>query len=281
MSKSGNEMDEVLAEGRWQVGSIAKAALDTAARFWFVVAVTGQWIFVYYIAAFYGGAVLRGDPAAWTQVLPEGLIAGDVVGNLALSAHLLLAAVITLGGPLQLIPQVRNRFPVFHHWNGRVYLLTAFIASISGIYMVWARGTVGGLSQHLSITLNGILILAFGAMAVRYAIARDIRTHRRWALRLFMVVSGVWFFRVGLFAWLIGNGGPVGFDPKTFTGPFLTFLSPASYLLPLATLEIYLRAKDGGSAGVRLTTAVALFALTGIMGLGIFGATMGLWLPHM
>lgn len=274
-------MNEAVMKGRVRLDGTAAAALSATAQFWFLVAVTGQWIFVSYIAAFYGGAVLEGNLAAWADVLPEGIIAGDWVGNAAISAHLLLAAVITFCGPLQIIPQVRNRFPVFHHWNGRVYVLTACIAAISGIYMVWTRGTVGDLSQHLSITLNGILILTFAALAVRHAMARNIRVHRRWALRLFMVVSGVWFFRVGLMAWLIANGGPVGFDPQTFTGPFLTFLSPASYLLPLAVLEIYLWARDNGGAGARFATAAGLFALTGIMGLGIFGATMGMWLPRM
>jgi len=37
--------------------------------------------------------------------------------------------------------------------------------------------------------------------------------------------------------------GPVGFEPNTFTGPFLNFFSLADYLLPLAILEIYLQTK--------------------------------------
>jgi hypothetical protein len=37
-----------------------------------------------------------------------------------------------------------------------------------------------------------------------------------------MVLSGVWFFRLGMFLWLAINRGPAGFEPDTFTGPFLT-----------------------------------------------------------
>ncbi len=39
------------------------------------------------------------------------------------------------------------------------------------------------------------------AMALHYALARNIDAHKRWALRTFIVVSGVWFFRVGLMLW--------------------------------------------------------------------------------
>ena len=46
--------------------------------------------------------------------------------------------------------------------------------------------------------------------------------HRRWAIRLFLAVSGVWFFRVGLMFWIGANQGAVGFDPASFTGPALS-----------------------------------------------------------
>ena len=52
------------------------------------------------------------------------------------------------------------------------------------------------------------------------------------------MASGVWFFRVGLMLWVVVNQGPAGFDTETFRGPFLTFLSLAQSLLPLAILEL-------------------------------------------
>lgn len=259
----------------------ADTALKFAAGFWFLVAVIGQLMFVIYIAAFYGGSAAQGNWAAWNKVLPHGYTPGDTLANAAIASHLFLAAIITLGGPLQLIPQIRSYAPTFHRWNGRVYLLTAATACISGLYMMWFRGGFGDVVQHLGLSLDAILILLCGAMALRYAIARDIKTHRRWALRLFMVVSGVWFFRVGLMFWIFVNNGPVGFDPKTFTGPFLNFLAFADYLLPLTILEIYLRVRDRAGVPGRLAMSAGLLVLTIAMGVGIFVATMGLWLPRM
>lgn len=258
----------------------AEKALSIAARLWFVVAVAGQWMFAYYIAALYGGSALRGDWTAWQKRMGHGQ-GPAALGNAAMAVHLFLAGVILLGGPLQLIPQLRRRLPKFHRWNGRLYVLALFIATIAALYMVWFRGTVGDFPQHIGVSLDAVLIMIFAVAAVRYAIARDFKTHRRWALRLFIVVNGVWFFRVGMMLWLVINRGPAGFDPKTFTGPFLTFWSFANYLLPLAILEFYLRATDRSSSSARFAMAAGLFVLTVAMGIGILVATKVMWLPRL
>ena len=271
-----------VSQQRSSLRHFADTVLKSAAGFWFLVAVVGQWVFAFYILSFYGGSAVQGNLAAWNKVLPHGYIPGDTMGNAVIAAHLLLAAIITIGGPLQLVPQIRARAPSFHRWNGRIYLLTACIGAITGLYLIWIRGgTAGDVVQHVGISLNAILIVVCGAMALRYALARKLAVHRRWALRLFLLVSGVWFFRVGLFLWLIVNQGPAGFDPKTFQGPFLSFLSFAHYLVPLAVLEIYLRTQDRAGTVGRFAMAAGLLVLTIAMGVGVFGATMGLWLPRI
>ena len=261
--------------------SVADKTLNFTARLWFLIAVAGQWMFAYYVAAFYGGAAVRGDLPAWNKVMPHGYVPGDIAGNLAIGMHLLLAVVIIVGGPLQLIPQIRNHAPTFHRWNGRVYLPAVFLTGLAGLYMIWIRNTGGDVVQYLGITLDAILIMVFAVLALRYALARDFKTHRRWALRLFLVVNAVWFFRVGLMFWIAVNQGPVGFDPKTFRGPFLSFWAFADYLLPLAILELYLRTKDRAGARGRFAMAAGLLVVTVAMGVGIVVATMGMWLPRL
>ncbi len=273
--------ERMAAEGPG-LDAAASTALKAAARFWFLVAVLGQWIFVYYVAAFYGGAAVQGRWESWNKVFPRGHIPGDALGNVAVALHLLFAVIVVGGGPLQLIPRFRAKFPAFHRWNGRVYMLAVCSTSLVGLYMVWVRGgTTGDLVQHLGITLDALLILIFAVLAMRTAMARQFEVHRRWALRLFMVVSAVWFFRVGLMFWIFINKGPAGFNPKTFTGPFLNILSFAQTLLPLAVLELYLRARDRAAASARFALAVGLSALTVAMGVGIFAATMIMWLPNL
>lgn len=264
-------MSTAVMTPRFELDSLADSALKAAARFWFVVAVIGQLLFAFATASFYGLTALRGDYHGWR--ISQGHVAGDLTGNSAVAMHLISAVVIMLAGAVQLVPQVRSRFPVFHRWNGRIYMLAALAVSAAGVYMTW-RGSVGDLSQHIGGSLNAVLIWLFAGMALRYALARDFRTHRRWALRLFLVVSAAWFFRIVVFLSFIAFKGPVGFDPATFRVPFLTFMSFGQYLLPLALLELYLRAQERPGAIQRMATAAGLFIVTLAMGAGVFAVTV-------
>jgi hypothetical protein len=269
-----------LGAGRTERG--ARAALRAAAVSWFGVAVLGQLLFAVYIAGFYGRSATQGRPDRWNQVMPHGYVAGDNFFNLVLGFHLLFAAAIILGGALQLIPRLRGIAPAFHRWNGRAYLLLAATMSAGGLAMVWIRGdAVGDLSQHLGISLNALLILVFAGIAWRHARAGRFDLHRRWALRLFLAVSGVWFFRVGLMFWIVANQGPVGFDPESFRGPFLSFLSFAQYALPLGMLELYFRARRSRAPAGPWAMAAGLGVSTLLMMVGIGAAFAIMWLPQL
>jgi hypothetical protein len=262
------------ARSRWPLLRIAVVC-------WFGVAVIGQLIFAAYVVAVYGGAVAAGQMGLMNRVTPRGWIPGETLGNLVFGSHVLFTVVVVLGGLIQLLPPLRRRAPVLHRWNGRLVLLLAVVLSVGGLVMLLTRGTVGGFWQQAGTGLNGLVIAVCAAMAWRHARGRRFDLHRRWALRLFLSISGVWFFRVGLMAWLMIFRAPVGFDPKTFSGPFLTALAFAQFLLPLAVLELVLLAQTRPWVVLQRATALLLIVLTGLMALGIAGATMGLWLPRM
>jgi len=266
-------------------GNYRPKILDFAAKFWFIAATIGQWLFGLYIIAFYHTSTFTGDFEKWNRVLPKGYVAGDWKGNLMVGIHVILAAVIVIGGPLQIIPFIRDRFRTFHRWLGRVYVFTAIIVSSAGLIMTWTRskGLIGDTFMHISNSMQAVYIIAFAILSIRYAQKGQFDKHRRWTLRLFMVANGVWFFRVGLMAWLVLNQGPVGFDTDTFTGPFLTFLSLFTYALPLSVimLEMYFYAQKIKNQLFSYLTSGIIFLFTIIMAIGIFGATMGMWLPRI
>jgi len=254
-------------------------ALRGSAFFWFAVATTGQLAFVLYIAGFYGRAAARGDFERWNQVLVGGYVPGGLAGNLVLAMHLLLAAVITLGGPLQLVPAIRRRWPRVHRWNGRAYMLTALLISLGGLYMVWTRGTAGGPSLRIGISLNGLLIIGAATVARRFARQRRFAEHRRWALRTFVLASGGGFFPVRAVFLILPHLGPVGIGPG-FCGPLVRAWAFGCYLVPLALLELYLAAERRGPLS-RFAAAAGLGLLTLAAGVGIFGAVMAMWLPRL
>lgn len=264
---------------RWEFSSIANTALKAAATFWFVVMMVGQLAFAFAVASFYGLTALRGDYHGWT--ITNGHMPGITKSTPAVALHLASAVIVMLAGGVQLIPQVRKRFPIFHRWNGRLYMLIAVVISAAGLYMTWSRGSVGDVPQHLGSTGNAILIWLFAGLALRYALARNFSTHRRWAMRLFIAVSASWFIRIMLFLTILIFKGPVGFDASTFTGPLLTFMSFAQYAVPLAVLELYFLAQNHPGALRRMAMAVALFVLTLAMGAGLIGVTMAVWVPQV
>lgn len=263
--------------------SYSPKILDLTAKLWFTIATVGQWIFGYYIVAFYHISTFSGDFEKWNKVLPKGYVAGDWQGNLMTGIHVVLAAVVVIGGPLQIMPFVRNRFPMFHRILGRVYVFTAMLISIVGLAMVWTRGTVGDMTQHVNISIQSVYIVAFAVLTIKFAREKQFIKHRMWALRLFMVANGVWFFRVGLMAWLVIHQAPVGFNPETFSGPFLSVLSTVVYSVPISLilLEMYFYAQKKQNQTFSYATSAVIFVFTLVMALGIFGATMGMWLPRM
>ncbi|WP_208281768.1 hypothetical protein [Massilia oculi] len=97
-------------------------------------------------------------------------------------------------------------------------LATVIVASLDWLWLVWNRSQLGGIVQHGAMTINAVLILVAATLVLRHPLTRRMQPHRRSALRLLMLASGAWFFRVGLMFWIAVNGGPVGFDPATLYG---------------------------------------------------------------
>ena len=214
--------------------------------------------------------------------MPHGYVAGETAENIAIGVHLLFAALITICGALQLMPQVRRLAPKLHRMTGPFYIAAAVLMSSTGLFMVWYRGAVGDLPQHIAISLNGLLILLAAGMALWHAVNRRINRHRPWALRLFLAVSGVWFFRISLMFWIVANQSSAGFDPGSFTGPALTALAFGCYVLvPWSILELYLRAKRSPRAAVKFAMAAGLSVVTLLTLAGVSAATMLMWLPRV
>jgi hypothetical protein len=259
--------------------SIKTLAFST--DFWFTVVFISQMIFAYYILFLYGKNGIQGNFEKWNAQTPHGFQTGDLKGNIIFGIHVALAGIITLGGALQILPKTREIAPKFHRINGRVYVFSAFVISLAGLYLSWVRGSVGGLIGSVFISINGIIIMVCAYNTLRFAVARQFAIHQQWALRLFLAMSGVWFFRVGIMLWLAINQAPVGFDPDTFQGPFLNFLYIMVYIMPQFFVEMFFRAKKSSSNNAKFSMAIFLIITTIGIAIGTFAATIGMWLPKL
>lgn len=256
------------------VSRIAKQSLNHTTLFWFTTTLVGQWFFFYYIIAFYGFSVINDNMEIWNRWEAMGstpFVAGDFSGNLAFAAHAIGAGIVAFGGALQLIPRMRNTFPTFHKVNGYVYLTTVLCLAVSGFYLVWVRDTDPITLSGVGTTINGFLILGFAYFTIRRAVARDIVSHRRWALRLFLVANAQWVLRLGVFSYMV-TGSLLGLAPS-FGDVFFPLWTFGCFLLPLAVLQLYFYAKEKSSISLKLATSATLFVLTLLMMIGMVGFT--------
>lgn len=252
--------------------------LSLAATAWFVAATFGQWAFVAFIVLFFGGPVLGGDLSP-LNAKPHvtGYVPGDVVGNLQFVGHALLAGLVTFAGAWQLVPALRRRWPRLHRWNGRMFLSVALVVTLTGFYLVWVRGSQLGPASNLSISLNGLLIVVFALLAWRSARRKDFATHRRHALRAYLLVNGVWFLRIGIMlAGLVLT--PLGIKIDYAGAPFL-LVSFGSWLVPLAVLALYFHTERSPRNGVKVAMATVLWLLALLTLAGSAAAMAFMWWP--
>jgi hypothetical protein len=253
-------------------------ALSAGAAFWFATAVLGQIAFIAFIVLFFGGAIASGDlPAVNDKPHVTGYVPGDLAGNLQFLGHALLGGLVTLAGMWQLVPALRRRWPAVHRWNGRLFLGVALVVTLTGFWLVWVRGSRLGLGSDLSISVNGLLIVCFAVLAWRSAARRDIATHRRHALRAWLLVNGVWFLRIGIMlAGLVLTPLGVKID---YQGPVFIGVSVASWLLPLAVLELYFRAERSRHAWAKTAMGLVLGVLALATLAGSLAAAAFMWWP--
>ncbi|MBV8748867.1 MAG: DUF2306 domain-containing protein [Candidatus Eremiobacteraeota bacterium] len=285
----------------------AESALDAAARTWFVVTALGQLLFAVYILAHYGGSAALGHAGRINATLIHGIGKGDMVSDVAIVVHIVLAFVITAGGPLQLVlaaaivpggpfrlaPRTRARVMWLHRVNGRVYVVTAIVISIGALYLTWTQkpylfhaGPAASAAAVIASTLNGIGIIVCAVLTMRYAVAGKIDAHRRWALRTFLLVSGVWFMRITYGFWTIvtghvpfGGGAPG--TTGSLDGPFDMLVDYSRLIVPLLVLELYFRAQRDVDPQAKWTTARVLAGATLVVAIGIVGTAKLMWLPQM
>lgn len=234
----------------------------------FSIGLIGQLAFAIYIFIHFGGTAIKGDWGSWTEGMIHGIIEGDPIGNVALVIHILLAFIITVCGPLQFFKYFRAKARKFHKWNGRLYIFTALLISVGALFMVWNRPvSVGGEIGRIANSVNAVLIICFSILTWISGMQRKFEEHRKWAIRTFIVVSGVWFFRIGYGTWFLLTGFAAPGVAEDLSGPFDRFLYFASYLLPLAIGEIYMLTKESKSRFKKYLLS-GLFFVLGILLMG-------------
>ncbi len=235
-------------------------------------------LFSMYILAAYIGDWVTHELAHWNDALPGLYDVRTPIATSAMGAHIIAGSILLTLGFIQLVAPLRNRFPVVHHWIGRIYIVAALAAGVGGLTYVFDKGTIGGLPMNIGFGLYGALVILAAVQAYRYARARDIQHHRAWAIRLFAIVIASWLYRMDYGFWLITTHG--AFHTDDFRGPFDVFMAFWFYLPNLVVAQWFIRAERRAPSAAVASSAVAVCVLCAIVvGVGTYYFTKFYWGP--
>ena len=125
----------------------------------------------------------------------------EMIGHLtdrksALIAHVISAPLALTFGAMNMIDRRRKKRRVLHRWTGRAYGISIIVGSVSGLIM--AIGAEGGAIAGFGFGTLAILWFVTTAQAIRFAIARDFKSHRRWMIRSFALTLAAVTLRIYL-----------------------------------------------------------------------------------
>lgn len=257
----------------------AKTALNISVKSWFVVALCGQWAFALYILTIYTLTALNN--LAVTDFSPSPNLK-HATGHILILffVHVLPAVYLSMFGMLQLVPKIRSRYPRLHRVNGRLFFILGLTGAITGLYLQWSKGAQTNVSASLGTSLNGVLIIIAVLLAWRFALQKRFDLHKRAAVHAFLLVNGVWTFRLYLMGWYMVNQGPNGNTPR-IDGPMDIFLSFACYLLPMLFAELVFFAQKQKRVARVWTSAAVMACGTIITLIGVVAAAAMMWSPRV
>jgi hypothetical protein len=244
--------------------------------------VTTVWIsaglFGLYILAFYVSSLSAGNLERWNNILHGLYQKGFVTATAGVGLHFITGGVILILGSIQLIEAIRVRYPVFHRWIGRIYVLSSLLTAVGGLIFIIAKGTIGGPVMNIGFSLYGLLMLMAAIETYRHAVAGRIDKHRAWALRLYALAIGSWLYRMDYGFWLQLTDG-LG-HLHNFEGPFDRVMSFFFYIPNLLVAEIFIRSRNFKIFPLlNLVFTILLLLMTAFLLLGTYYFTKLYWGP--
>ncbi len=107
-------------------------------------------------------------------------------------AHITTVTLFSLLGALQFAPRIRNAYPAWHRWSGRLVVPSGLTAALTGLWLAhfYYLPPTDGTALYLMRLIVGVWMtyaLCRGYLAIR---ARDVETHRNWMLRGYAIGMG-------------------------------------------------------------------------------------------
>jgi uncharacterized membrane protein len=100
--------------------------------------------------------------------------------------HIIPGLLFMILGPLQFAGNVRRRWPRFHRWSGRVFLLLGSIIGVSALAMSFSL-SIGGANETAATVFFALFFLVALSRGYVHARRRRFVLHREWMIRAFAI----------------------------------------------------------------------------------------------
>ena len=204
-----------------------------------VLALNTGWFVLYS-----GDLGLRGLLSEVPGEVSRVFLDAGIAANAGIALHMIAGAVLTFGAPLQALPIVRRRWPGLHRRFGYVLFVLAIATGLGGLVYITLNGTIGGWWMSLWFAIYGAAMIWTAVNTIYFALAKDMRRHFAWAVRLVVLAVGSWIYRMHYGIWYAVTGG-IGSN-EAFTGLFDQIQVCAFFVPYLLLAEFLLRRRNGG-----------------------------------
>ncbi|MFK7980663.1 MAG: DUF2306 domain-containing protein [Saprospiraceae bacterium] len=155
-----------------------------------------------------------------------------------------------------------------HRIIGYIFTVAAILTSFGGFIYVGIHGTTGGTPMNIAFSLYGVFLLIATYQTIQFARQKAILKHNEWALRLFILAMGSWFYRVcyGFYFTLDPSGSG---HQNDFHGLFDLVMNFGFFIPPLVLLELYFYLNKRGKFKVHpIISSLTVLLFSGILIIG-------------
>lgn len=153
--------------------------------------------------------------------------------------HIIPGGLFMILAPLQFIPKIRSRYPLFHRLSGRIIFVLGLIIGITALVMSFVM-TIGGLVETTA-TITFAIFFLFSLIKGYYHIRRhEVALHREWMIRMFAIGFAVATVRpiVGMF-FALSHLSPNQFFGIAFWTGFMLHLIAAETWINFTNKRFY------------------------------------------
>jgi len=105
--------------------------------------------------------------------------------------HLVPGIAFMVLGPLQFSSTVRRRWPAWHRWSGRVFVVCGFGVGLTSLWMNQFFPPVGGPLKYWANAVFGVALMVSLGISLAAIVRRDVALHRAWMVRAMAIGMGV------------------------------------------------------------------------------------------